>query len=177
MIFKPSLFDIKYDKMESNERLFNYERDMMLYEQATALEQLAKNTAPAQNNTTNIDPWSKIQLDVLTNHNHFEYGSPEYIEFNSLKDKCIEKINASNTLNNLKSLCVAGILVSISFGIPLSFTEAPDILKIIGIALLPISLIGIIMLKTILKNYYRDIKTDSENLAKYTYEHTKNKEE
>lgn len=42
MAFKPSIFDIKYQNMNQEETLLNYERDMMLYEQTEALEKMQK---------------------------------------------------------------------------------------------------------------------------------------
>ena len=40
MITKPSIWDYKYDKMNAQETMLNYDRDMMIYEQMVSLQKL-----------------------------------------------------------------------------------------------------------------------------------------
>ena len=177
MLMKPSLFDIKYDKMNSNERLFNYERDVLLYEQAQSLEQIARNSSPQQTSTGPLDPYTKLELDVATTRNHYEYGPPEYFEFNDIKDKCTTYINRINSVGAIQAIFTYILVCSVVFGVPLNFTSVPDIIKILGVASLPISIVGIIITSVLKYTQLNKAKDAEKQLAKYIYEHKNNIEE
>ena len=170
MLMKPSLFDIKYDKMNENERLFNYERDVLLYEQAQSLEQIAKSVNPTKSELDYSDPITKFQLGALSPLGYFEAGSPEYFEFMEIADEGKKCIKHYANLDVIKTLFIYLLVCAITFGIPLNFTSVPDIVKVIGIASLPIAIIGIIITSLLMNEQHNKANIIDKQLTKYKYE-------
>ena len=102
---------------------------------------------------------------------------PEYFEFNDIKDKCTTYINRINSVGAIQAIFTYILVCSVVFGVPLNFTSVPDIIKILGVASLPISIVGIIITSVLKYTQLNKAKDAEKQLAKYIYEHKNNIEE
>ena len=151
MITKPSIFDMKYQNMNQEDTLLNYERDMMLWEQTEALNRISNGNSSSRT----IEPYTS---DYTPNISKFKINAPERDKYarlsnnyNSLMDK--EFYLSNNALSGLVFITVI-ILVAL----PVCICTNLELAKMLGFVALPISLIPIILLKLKITNVRSEIK-------------------
>lgn len=122
MIFKPSIFDAKYDKMTYEERSVAFDRDRMLYEQTIALQELANAT---KNNQPNIVETNTPDYELQANRIIFD---AEHSTDNSIEDREITILaNAVEYWTKVKDNTITLILFYVSLtalaGMAMLFTR------------------------------------------------------
>lgn len=143
LMMQPSIWDTKYDDMSKQDRLLNYERDLMLYHQTQSIRELTK-----QNNNYNETQYSPIdynlkQLEttlnrnIRFNRNKFKFGSPEYIKYENLTKKILALYNNANYIAlNVKGFIWFLFSVIICLGIPALIMTQVRLFKILLITLM-----------------------------------------
>ena len=145
MITKPSLFDIKYDKMTQEESLLNYNRDMMLWEQTEALNKLSNG------NNTSTNTLYNDYVSHYTPINRFDVDTPEHNKYERFS------INYDNLLsqdfylkNNLMGFLFA-VIICIIVAIPICICVNSDLAKTLGFVAIPITLISALLVNLKIK--------------------------
>lgn len=155
MINKPSLFSIKYDNMDKNETLLNYERDMMLWEQTEALNKLANKT----NYNTDYTP--------IIPYKYLDPTKPRNFKYVTLYHKLDILENTFTPLLITLLFIVICLIPIIEFII--SNIELANILKFI---ILPVTLLSMILVKLnkrhIINKLQSMIKQNKTNKSKVT---------
>ncbi len=148
LMMQPSIWDEKYSNMSKQERLLNYERDVMLYAQAQAIRDVSKgnnNSVDTTQYTPTEYSLKQLQSDLAGDAlilNDFEYGSPEYIEYETISNAITASINKANYIAlNVKGFIWFLIAVAICLGIPTLFITTVVMLKIaiiVALIIIPI---------------------------------------
>ncbi len=140
MAFKPSIFDIKYQNMNQEETLLNYERDMMLYEQTEALEKMQK----AQEEALKKAKSSNASSSSYYSHTgDYDLSDDEKIfEINSdIRNTDIERKISGKKIDNEIDLLFSMIKIKMK---TLEFwNEVKDIIIVLTIIAVSISLVAV----------------------------------
>lgn len=130
-MLRPSMFDIKYQKMNSEETLLNYERDVMLWEQTEAIKRMSENSNPSN---SSFDISTQSDNDILDyeidsvfkqSQNPFKYGSDLYLKYKKLASICYRYSQKARRYNQgFKSLSLVIFTCLLCFGLPLAYSQS-----------------------------------------------------
>lgn len=182
MITKPSIFDTRYQNMSSEETLLNYNRDMMLWEQTEALNNIQSgntNTYSTQytlNNRTS-NTIRNLYNDYLnkTNNNKFEDGSEQSIDYNRLLNRYRNTLERADHLEyQVTGLLYLILICILALGFPTVFIVNNDLVKILVFTLLPLNILAFIINKVVIRHTLDKAYKLKETAEKFVY--NKNRE-
>jgi len=155
MIIKPSIWDYKYDKMSTQEARLNYDRDMMLYEQTVALQNMSN-----QNNSMEFGDSVALLLTPANKEDMlpcgvFSRGTKEYNHFEKLRLQRLGLLNKRKDLYLRKGGLILFTLISNAVFMPLTLIVNHDALKIQLIVFLFQVALGMILI-SVGESYKRD---------------------